>query len=292
MSTATRSTTDRREEVEAMHAQLAEQVEALRSSQAWTAYLRFARSFHRYSLGNLLLILAQCPHAEHVAGYRAWQGKGRQVRKGERSIRIFAPRTITSTENDDDTGTEVEGKRVIFRPASVFDLSQTDPIPGAEDVAGYEPVAHLTGQDEAGIYAQVLAHLHSCAVTVTREQLDGTMNGYTAKDRDSGAVRVVIDSTLSPAQSAKTALHEAAHITLGHIDDDHAEYLAHRGRYEVEAESVAHVVAGLLGLDTSSYSTGYVAVWAERAETDVLKATAARVLTGVHALAEALKICE
>lgn len=33
----------------------------------------------------------------------------------------------------------------------------------------------------------------------------------------------------------------------------------HRGQCEVEAESVAHVVAGILGLDTSAYSVGYVA---------------------------------
>ena len=74
---------------------------------------------------------------------------------------------------------------------------------------------------------------------------------------------------------------------LGHLDD-HAEYVTHRGRCEVEAESVAYVVAGMLGLDTSDYSTGYVASWAEQAEADVIKATAGRVLATVHTLIEAL----
>src|SRR5699024_11989077 len=39
----------------------------------------------------------------------------------------------------------------------------------------------------------------------------------------------------------------------------------HRGTAEIQAESVAYVVAGMLGLDTSSYSTGYVAQWASTA---------------------------
>lgn len=86
---------------------------------------------------------------------------------------------------------------------------------------------------------------------------------------------------LSPAQAAKTALHEAAHITLGHIEDDHTEYLAHRGRYEVEAESVAYVMPGLLGLDTSAYSVDSFARWisaalaAHAALTPAQRATAA-----------------
>lgn len=88
-------------------------------------------------------------------------------------------------------------------------------------------------------------------------------NGYTARaDEQAGVpIRVVIEVGNSPAQQAKTAIHEAAHIVLGHLQDDFAEYVAHRGRYEVEAESVAYVVAGMLGLDSSDYSTGYVTGW-------------------------------
>ncbi|HEX5907242.1 MAG TPA: hypothetical protein VFY56_09515 [Propionibacteriaceae bacterium] len=38
-----------------------------------------------------------------------------------------------------------------------------------------------------------------------------------------------------------------------------ANYRSHRGAAEVEAESVAYVIAGSWGLDTSAYSVGYVA---------------------------------
>ena len=61
----------------------------------------------------------------------------------------------------------------------------------------------------------------------------------------------------------------------------------HRGQCEVEAESVAHVVAGILGLDTSAYSVGYVAGWSN-CDAETIKATAANVLRAAHALADAL----
>jgi len=67
----------RREQAEALHASIADQVHALRSSEEWRRFLDFTRSFHSYSLNNVLLILAQRPTASAVAGYRQWQAKGR-----------------------------------------------------------------------------------------------------------------------------------------------------------------------------------------------------------------------
>jgi hypothetical protein len=63
--------------LETMHTQLAEKVGSLDSLQAWGSWLRFANSFHRYSFNNTLLIWAQKPDATTVAGYRAWQARGR-----------------------------------------------------------------------------------------------------------------------------------------------------------------------------------------------------------------------
>ena len=71
---------------------LAQGVAALRDSEDFKRYLDVAARFHSYSFGNQILIGMQCPDASRVAGYRTWQGMGRQVRKGERGIRILAPR--------------------------------------------------------------------------------------------------------------------------------------------------------------------------------------------------------
>jgi hypothetical protein len=102
----------------------------------------FARSFHDYSLNNLLLTLSQKPEATHVAGFRKWQELGRQVREGETGIRIFGYSTKKITE-EDDNGDEAE-KRTIRSPVlTVFDISQTDLIDDAADPTG--PAHQLTG---------------------------------------------------------------------------------------------------------------------------------------------------
>lgn len=286
-----RTPEQKRAEMEALHEKLAEGVEALRSSETWAAYLRFCASFHRYSINNLLLILMQSPEAAHVAGYRAWQAKGRQVRKGERGIRILGTGTVkVSAEEDEQTGEVIEGRRRVFFPVSVFDIAQTDVMEGHEDPSAVG--RRLTGEDEHGILSRVVDYLTGSGVPVEFRAIATGANGSTlpADEKTGQPVRVVIEERNDPAQQAKTAIHEAAHIILGHLADDYAEYVAHRGRYEVEAESVAYVVAGMLGLDSSDYSTAYVATWAERAEADVLKTTAGRVLAAVHTLVEALHI--
>lgn len=245
-------------------------------------FLDFSRSFHRYSINNLLLILAQNPQATHVGGYRTMQSAGRQVTKGQRGIRIFGGRDVVTVEEDAHTGEETERRARRFFPVSVFDISQTEPIdPEAEDPS---TIAHrLTGDDPLGILEAVSDYLTDQGWTVEREAIPGETNGYTTTD---GTRRVVVDAGLSPAQAAKTALHEAAHVLL-HAEEDRAEYVQHRGVKETEAESVAYVVAGILGLDTSAYSIGYVAGWSD-GDAETIKATAGRVLRAAHVLADAI----
>ena len=86
----------------------------------------------------------------------------------------------------------------------------------------------------------------------------------------------------TPHYPAKTLIHETAHLQLGHVDDLD-EYRHHRGRMEVEAESVAYVVAGLAGFDTSAYSVGYITGWANE-DVQQIRDTASRVLHAAHAI--------
>lgn len=88
-------------------------------------YLKTMAKFHRYSFNNVMLIVMQCPDASHVAGYKKWQELGRNVRKGEKSIRILAPCPHKKkVENEDGDETEIHW--TTYRPVSVFDISQTD----------------------------------------------------------------------------------------------------------------------------------------------------------------------
>src|SRR5580704_6987552 len=69
-------------------------------SDALRNYLAAMGRFHRYSLGNILLINAQRPTATHVAGYHTWRDLGRHVKTGEKGIRIFAPILYKHRENE------------------------------------------------------------------------------------------------------------------------------------------------------------------------------------------------
>ncbi len=100
-------------------------VEAGKSEQL-KAYLAAMGRFHRYSLGNQLLISFQRPDATRVTGYRTWMQLGRRVKRGEKAIRIMAP-IVWRTKNEDE-----DEKVVSFRSACIFDVSQTDGKPLAE----------------------------------------------------------------------------------------------------------------------------------------------------------------
>jgi len=272
---------EREAQAEALHASILEQVRQLAGSRQWRRFLDFARSFHQYSLNNVLLILAQKPDATMVAGYRQWQTKGRNVRKGQSAIKIFGHSSRKTTNNDEHESTQRDEERTVhyFPVLSVFDISQTEPIPGATPIPE-SPAQQLTGNDDHGVFDPLAAHLHGGGWDVLREPLTHA-NGYTDPDRRV----VIIGRDLTPEHAAKTLIHEAAHIQLQHISDMN-EYHQHRGRMEVEAESVAYIVAGLNGFDTSAYSIGYITGWANE-NLDLIRETAARVLRCAQTLAQA-----
>ena len=292
----------RKEKLTALHRTLHDQVATIRTGADWQAWLGVASRFHDYSAGNVLLIAAQQPDATRVAGYRAWQALGRQVDRGEKGIAILAP-VVTRTAVKEETGPDVAadvssrtgradadrpeagpaGQRqfVGFRVTYVFDVAQTsgDPLP--------EPPrpALLQGQAPEGLIPALEGLLASRGFTVTRGDC-GTANGLT----DFVAREVRVRADVDDAQAAKTLAHEAGHVLLH--EPAAGTQLATgglgattawcRGIAEVEAESVAYLVAAHHGSTTDGYSFPYVAGWAgavdpHQPET-VVQATADRVL--------------
>lgn len=244
---ASKTPEQRQAEREALLATVTDKINTLTGSADWAAYLRFQATFRSYSVRNTLLILVQYPHATRVAGYRRWQAHGRQVRRGEKGIRIIGYSTKKRTEVDEDTGEEIVRRVPRFPVLSVFDLSQTE---GEElPTGGY---AMPTGQDPQGIEAQITAWLTAEGWIVETETIGGAVNGYT----DHAAHRVVLDSTLEAAGRVAVLLHETGHVIL-HRELEPGEYQQHRGIYETEAESVAYVLAHLLGApaDEKSFPT-------------------------------------
>ncbi len=91
----------------------------------------------------------------------------------------------------------------------------------------------------------------------------------------------------SPAQNAKTILHETAH-TLLHQTLPDGEYGKHRGIYETEAESVAYIAAKWAGLDTKQYSISYVNGWSG-GSAELIKQTAEHVRQAADTIITALE---
>ena len=147
----------RTERIKELTDRLEQGVKDLFESDRYAAYLSAMSKFHSYSANNLLLILLQCPHATQVAGYNTWKNDfGRNVRKNESGIKIFAPCPYkTFVEQDkldpntkrpilDSGGAPVREivlvKRQSFRLVTVFDVSQTEgkelPRLGVEELSG------------------------------------------------------------------------------------------------------------------------------------------------------------
>jgi antirestriction protein ArdC len=273
----TKAAEQRQAEREALLSTLGEKVAALASSDEWLSYLRFVAAFRAYSVNNLLLIAAQCPHATRVAGYRAWQKIGRQVRRGEKAIKILGYSTKKITKTDPETGEETEDRLIRYPVLSVFDISQTDgdPIP----TGGYQLP---TGDGPLVALDQLTGWLESDGWTLRQVPLAGGCEGYT----DHARRVIATDQRLDPAARLVVLLHEAAHAVL-HGDLASGEYQAHRGMCETEAESTAYVVANLLDLDVDASSISYVAGWSH-ADPAVLTAAATNVLHAVNTIAAGL----
>jgi hypothetical protein len=252
--------------------QLADGVLALTSSPAWARWLSVSRRFHRYSFQNQILILSQRPEATWVAGYRGWVRLGRQVRQGERAIRILAPCLVTPTTSagEPPTTPTVLG----FRVARVFDLAQTE---GAELP---QPARPLLGPGSAAELGRLARQTVGLGFELQFTPLRGSRNG----DCSHALRRIRVSSELSGAHQLKTLAHELAHARLHGPDFQGSRALA-----ELEAESVAYLACQELGVDSSDYSFGYVASWSgggpEAAR--LIAATGGRILRAVRSILEA-----
>lgn len=85
--------------VKDLHQEFSESVKDLKETQEWEKMLEGASKFHHYSLRNMMLILRQNPEATQCAGYTTWKKLGYQVRKGEKGLKILAPRTLIEKDS-------------------------------------------------------------------------------------------------------------------------------------------------------------------------------------------------
>jgi hypothetical protein len=282
---------------------LAAEVARLQSGQDWQRYLALQAALHAYSPNNVLLIAAQhatafregrvgSPEPGYVAGFVTWRALGRAVERGQRGYLVLAPcayerrvavdgageaRSLARGE-EPGPGEQVEARRSLagFRVAHVFSVHQTSGAALAEPprprlLAGEAP----PGLGEA-VRQLVEARGFSVGTVPDALAIDGA-NGLTRWDDRSVVVRADMDD----AAMVKTLLHEAAHVFLHEGEPGRS---LPREAKEVEAESVAYLVAAAHGMPTGDYSFPYVAAWAGKNGARAVQAVQARVALAARGL--------
>ncbi|QLC35456.1 DUF955 domain-containing protein (plasmid) [Halarchaeum sp. CBA1220] len=258
------------ETIEAWVEDLITHVEEARGSEAFQEWLEVQSRFHDYSYRNTLLITLQCPEATRVAGYRAWQEEfDRHVQEGESAIWIWAPiiakqcpecgnsssyHEQSDCEYDETPPEEWSEGLVGFRPASVFDVSQTEgePLPELETAATGDAGDLVTVLEDAAVELDV-----EVRIVDADEWIHGQVEGICKPRRVDEQPLVAVRDRANEADLAVTLVHELAHALLhGAISDPLA-----RSEQELEAEAVAYIVGRHYGLDTSN-SSFYLAAWA------------------------------
>ena len=230
---------------------LADGVNEVFSSDRYAEWLKVCSHFHHYSLNNQILIMMQSKGtATQIAGYKTWKSMGRSVNKGEHGITIFAPMKIMGPDAKEE---------IIFRPATVFDISQTsgEPLP--------ELAIELTDDDES--YCQLINQLIKVAPVPVHFTEDLPPGVYGCFDPATQLIKV--RESLHDMARLKTLIHEIVHSLL---DNDPKEKKLERDAREIRAESAAFIVCMDLGIDTSNYSFGYIAGWSSNKVDTELKA--------------------
>jgi len=227
----------------------------LLSSEGWARWVRTRAMFHAYSAGNCMLLAIQCHQRgiapTRIAGFRTWLKLGRVVRKGETALRILAP--VPVKRRDEQTGEESEERRVLFRTAFVFDVSQTDVLDGAEPAALEPPRQPLSGDSHAHLLAPLRGFAESLGYSVSFETIDGSVGGWC----DPKAKRIVVDADVPANAQLRTLIHETAHaLGIGY------------GRYsrpqaEVMVDTATQVAASAVGLAVDGETVSYVSGWGE-----------------------------
>jgi len=275
---------------------LAAEVSRLVTGGDWAAYLSVQARMHDYSANNVLLIHAQharafaegrvaAPEPSQVAGYATWKALGRPVVRGQHGYLVLAPlkgarRVAVGPEGAErrlgpgeqpGPGEQLRVERRVrgFRAETVFDVSQTE---GAALPEPARPVL-LGGQAPAGLGQAVADFVRARGYrvgTVAGANELGGANGTT----DFVSHQVLVRADMDDAAMVKTLVHEAAHVILH--EGPPGRHLP-RALREVEAESVAFVVAAVHGMPTGEYSFPYVASWAGAAAIEAVAATQGRV---------------
>lgn len=251
-------------DITGLNQHLKEGIKAYLNSENYKNFLTKMSQFNQYSSRNLRLILAQKPDASYLAPYHTWKKFDRHVKRGEKALSVIIPVTYVKKDQQGHPILDKDGKPetgLTFRlKPTTFDVSQTEgkAMPKAAEVK-----EQLTDLDYANLYRALMSIAKTNNVSVRFEEMERSTFGYYNPTENQIVLR---SNEMNKSQIIKTFLHETAHSELHHNNNSQQEQLT-KSTAELQAESVAYVVASYYGIDTADYSFDYLAGWSNDKET-------------------------
>ena len=250
--------------------------------------LKYISQFNNYSIKNISLIRSQRNGAWGVASYKQFKEKGYQVQRGEKAIKILAPKfqDMFRYEEEGKIKTKpvsqatkeqkqeikegkykvIKGKITNFIAVPVFDITQTDCPPEDYPVLYPNKPENFnfkgTEKDLKRFHQAVSNYAKLQNIKVNYDVVDGTAKGFYAPSLN----EIVVDKHLNEKEQTKVLLHELAHAEMHNskIMKDKAPELKAVNVLEYQAEMTAYIVSSKFELDTEDYSTHYLASWTKR----------------------------
>lgn len=230
--------------------------------------LQSREGFYNYSVRNILLADKQLymrtgETTELLAGYSAWQQHGRFVRKGQKALKILAPRIWK--KEDEKTG-EIE-EILYFVKVSVWDLSMTDG----------EPMEESLVVNRGNITFNDILERSPVEIKMSNKQL-------TRGSTDGRAIK--ISSWIPDDQKIAVFFHEYMHY-LCHFSDKGKKLST--GVKELMAEAGSYYLCKFCNV-TNMESAAYIRNWNKENAIEDLKGHGAQIISTCDKIIKEMKL--
>lgn len=180
---------------------------------------------------------------EGKEGKRKWEYYG--IKKGSQGYTCVYPKF----KKDKKTK---KNEMIGYGYGNMFDISQTGLA--MEMMGMAELIPEMLGTDSvASLKGSIVKMITDLGYKVNFKEMKQGHSGYLRVS----SKEIYINSLESDDDQISTLFHELAHGELGHgIGGEHG--VKGYEAFEVQAESVAYILASTIGLDTSKYSLKYI----------------------------------
>lgn len=238
-----------------------------------------------YSITNQMLILSQLPSAKCVNGMKVWNYNHRNIKKGEKALKIIAPLIEKRKEDildEDGNVTDTKETEIVgYKISYVFDISQTEGKPLFEFKCN-EKIAVENFSEIKEALERIPRNYK-----IEYKDLENGQDGYC----DLKNKIIAIKDGMPLEQTLTTLIHEIGHALAETRVRTNFKGLTAKEQtkiQEIEAESIALVVSNRLGLHTKDFNMAYITTWSDgdiekfKSNIDIIRSVSYQILSSVE----------